>query len=77
MKLQTLSAMTGGAPQPEPPPIGQPVGTPQSAGTTGVGFFDELGDALAINPPSTAGNYARSPASPLSGSAPHSIRARR
>ena len=51
MKLQTLSAMTGGATQPEPPPIGQPVGTPQSVGTTGVGFFDELGDALAINPP--------------------------
>jgi hypothetical protein len=51
VKLQPLSELTGGAQQPAPPPIGQPAGTPQSVGDAGVGFYDELGDALAVNPP--------------------------
>jgi hypothetical protein len=47
------SALTGG-PAPAagpPPPLGIATGTPQDVGNGGAGFFDELGDALAIDPP--------------------------
>lgn len=54
VKLEPLSAVSGGAPQAAAPPIGQPAGTPQSVGDAGIDFFDELGDALAINPPPDA-----------------------
>jgi hypothetical protein len=50
--LQPLSALTGTTPPPPPPPLGQPAGTPQDIPTDAT-FFDELGDALAINPPTT------------------------
>jgi hypothetical protein len=33
--------------------LGPPPGTPQTAAEAGVGFFDELGDALAANPPTS------------------------
>ncbi len=50
--LQPLSALTGDEAPPPPPPLGQPVGTPQAIPTDAT-FFDELGDALAVNPPPT------------------------
>ncbi len=36
------------------PVIPAPRGTPQTVAAAGAGFFDELGDALAVNPPATA-----------------------
>ncbi len=51
--LQPLSALTGGQAAAPPPPLGEPAGTPQDI-PTDAGFFDELGDALAVNPPTTA-----------------------
>jgi hypothetical protein len=36
-----------------PPTMPAPVGTPQTVGADGIGFFDELGDALAVNTPVT------------------------
>lgn len=50
--LQPLSALTGGDPGPPPPALGAPAGTPQDI-PADAGFFDELGDALAVNPPTT------------------------
>jgi len=50
--LQPLSALTGTTPAPPPPPLGEPAGTAQDIPTDAT-FFDELGDALAINPPTT------------------------
>jgi len=49
--LEPLSSVTHTTPAPTPPPIGTPAGTPQSVAAAGIRFFDELGDALAINPP--------------------------
>jgi hypothetical protein len=51
--LQPLSALTGDPAAPSPPPLGEPVGTPQDI-PADAAFFDELGDALAVNPPTTA-----------------------
>jgi hypothetical protein len=51
--LQPLSALTGDVPPAPPPPLGAPAGTPQAVPTDAT-FFDELGDALALNPPPTA-----------------------
>lgn len=51
VKLQPLAAITGGATQPEAPPMAKTPGTPQTVGANGLGYFDELGDALAVNPP--------------------------
>jgi hypothetical protein len=50
--LQPLSARTGAPAAPAPPPLGQPAGTPQDIPTDAT-FYDELADALAINPPTT------------------------
>jgi hypothetical protein len=50
--LRPLSALTGDPPVPPPPPLGEPAGTPQAI-PTDARFFDELGDALAVNPPTT------------------------
>jgi hypothetical protein len=36
-----------------PPTMPAPAGTPQTVGADGIGFFDELGDALAVNTPVT------------------------
>jgi len=49
--LEPLSMVTGTTPALPPPPFGRPAGTPQSVAAAGIGFFDQLGDALAINPP--------------------------
>lgn len=63
--LQPLSAVAHTAPAPPPPPIGTPAGTPQSVAAAGIRFFDELGDALAVNPPldarerATLGGFAK------------------
>ncbi|MFZ4584060.1 MAG: DUF1254 domain-containing protein [Acidimicrobiia bacterium] len=40
------------------PPIGSPPGTPQSVPSLGGAFYDELGDALAVNPPTAAADRA-------------------
>jgi hypothetical protein len=53
--LEPLSTITGTRPAPAPPQFGRPAGTPQSVAAAGIRFFDELGDALAINPPTDAG----------------------
>lgn len=50
--LQPLTTLTGGDPAPPPPALGEPAGTPQDV-PADAGFFDELGDALAVNPPTT------------------------
>ena len=52
VRLEPLSRLTGTAPAPAPPPPGTPAGTPQDIVSAGVHFFDELGDDLAIDPPS-------------------------
>jgi hypothetical protein len=49
--LEPLSSITGATPAVAPPPIGRPAGTPQTVAAAGAAFFDQLGDALAINPP--------------------------
>jgi Protein of unknown function (DUF1254) len=51
--LRPLSALTGAPAAPPPPPLGEPLGTPQDI-PADASFFDELGDALAVNPPTTA-----------------------
>ena len=50
--LRPLSALTGEAAAPAPPPLGEPAGTAQDIPADAT-FFDELGDALAVNPPTT------------------------
>ena len=47
-----LSALTGDDAAAPPPPLGEPAGTPQAI-PTDASFYDELGDALSINPPPT------------------------
>jgi len=51
--LRPLSALTGDPAAPPPPPLGEPAGTPQDI-PADADFFDELGDALAVNLPTTA-----------------------
>jgi hypothetical protein len=41
-----------------PAGLGSPAGTPQSAAQAGPGFFDELGDDLAVNPPRSSADRA-------------------
>jgi hypothetical protein len=47
IRLAPLDAVAGAA----APNVGTPKGTPQSVAAAGAAFFDELGDALAINAP--------------------------
>jgi hypothetical protein len=49
MRLEPLAA-----PARDVPTMPKPAGTPQSIGDNGLAFFDELGDALAVNPPVTS-----------------------
>jgi hypothetical protein len=49
--FEPLSTITGAPPAPAPPAFARPAGTAQSVAAAGIGFFDQLGDALAINPP--------------------------
>jgi hypothetical protein len=58
IRMQPLSAVTGTAAAPAPPAPGAPAGSPQSVAVAGIHFFDELGDALAINPPVDAQDRA-------------------
>jgi hypothetical protein len=51
--LRTITLQPLDARQPTPT-LGAPAGTPQTVAQAGASFFDELGDALAINPPATA-----------------------
>ena len=51
IELEPLSTITHTTPAAAPPPFGRPAGTPQSIAAAGIGFFDQLGNALAINPP--------------------------
>jgi len=41
-----------------PPPLGDAPGAPTETARDGGGFFDELGDALAVNPPATDADRA-------------------
>jgi hypothetical protein len=50
IRLRPLTPPTGSEP-PEAPSMPAPAGPPQTVGDDGIGFFDELGDALAVNPP--------------------------
>ncbi len=51
ISLQPLSTLTGTPAGAAPPPLGAPKGSAQAVARAGLGFYDELGDALAINPP--------------------------
>ena len=42
----------------QPRTMAPPPGTPQSVGENGIAFFDELGDALEVNPPTNAAQRA-------------------
>jgi hypothetical protein len=50
LRLSPVASSNG---VPAPPPMPAPRGTPQSVGSDGAAFFDELGDALAVNGPVT------------------------
>ncbi len=55
LQLRPLSVLTGGAPAAAAAPaMPKPVGTPQSVGQNGLSYFDEMDDALAVNPPVNA-----------------------
>lgn len=51
IRFESLSRLTGHGEPPPPPPLGRPAGSAQSVAAAGPAFFDELGDALAVNPP--------------------------
>jgi len=51
LKLEPLSTITGTAPRKAPPAMAKPAGRPETTGENGLGYFDELGAALAVNPP--------------------------
>ena len=50
----TVAGEGPGIPVGPTPKIPRPPGTPQTTGENGLSYYDELGDALAINPPPTA-----------------------
>jgi hypothetical protein len=52
--LAALHTVTGAVPPPAPPALGMAKGTPQQTGNDGASFFDDLGDALALDPPASA-----------------------
>ena len=52
VRLEPLATLVAEPAPSPPPPLGEPVGTAQDIPTDAV-FWDELGDALAINPPPT------------------------
>jgi hypothetical protein len=51
--LVPLHTVTGETAPPPNPPLGAPPGKPQEVGNDGATFFDELGDALGVNPPAS------------------------
>jgi len=56
--LVPLHAITGDAPPDPPPPLGRAPGSASDVGREGGAFFDELGDALAIDAPASASDVA-------------------
>lgn len=54
LALQPLSALTGSAAAPAPAKMAPPVGRPEQVGQNGLGYYDELGDALEADPPVNA-----------------------
>jgi hypothetical protein len=56
--LVPLHTLTGAAAPDPPPAIGRAPGTASDTGSNGGAFFDELGDALAINPPASTSDSA-------------------
>lgn len=56
--LAPLSTLTGAPAPPAPPPLGATLGSPRDTGSTGAPFFDELGDALALDGPVSADDTA-------------------
>jgi hypothetical protein len=54
--MEGLHTLTGTPAPAPPPPLGNAPGTPQQVGSNGAAFFDELGDALASNPPYSKGD---------------------
>lgn len=52
IRLVSLQEFQGGA-APAPPRLGAPAGPPQALVESGLGFFDELGAAMAVNPPTS------------------------
>ena len=53
VRLESLASIEGRA-EAALPALGAPAGTPQAVAALDASFFDELGDALAINPPTAA-----------------------
>ncbi len=53
VRLEPLSTLTGATPAPAAPPLEPPVGSAQEVSRAGIAFWDELGHALAVNPPAT------------------------
>lgn len=53
-----LEPLTPGQPTPAPSSLGAPPGTPQQVAEAGAAFFDELGDVLAVNPPTSEADRA-------------------
>lgn len=53
-----LEPLTPGQPTPAPSSLGAPPGTPQQVADAGAAFFDELGDVLAVNPPTSEADRA-------------------
>lgn len=47
------AASAGSGAEPAPAALGPPVGTPQSVSGVGAAFFNELGDDLSVNPPTS------------------------
>jgi hypothetical protein len=68
VSLVPLSSAAGTAP-PDPPVIAAPAGRPQDV-PTDASFFEELGAALALNPPTTAWQQALFDAAARIGAAP-------
>ena len=53
IQLTSLAERSGGA-APVAPAMTAPAGSAHTTGTNGLAYFDELGDALAVNPPVAA-----------------------
>jgi len=58
MAQVSLEPLTPGQPTPAPSSLGPPPGIPMDAASAGAAFFDELGDILAVNPPTSEADRA-------------------
>lgn len=56
--LVPLSTFAGSPAPPPPPSLGVKLGDPRDTGSNGAAFFDELGDALALDGPVSADDQA-------------------